>query len=256
MSKMIISKFGVTSCVLSAYWQAQLRKSHLSFKHASNVELVWKSFQLDPTIPTENITKSHYEFLAEKKGWTVSPNCKELHKSLLVTGKKAGIDFNFDIVRDTNSFNTHHVFQLAQEKGLGNDAEEIFFKAFFQDGKNLNDRSEPSVSPKRSVSLRPRLKRLWPTTNMLPLSRLISEKLQDMVCRVYHFLYLIKSMPSLVLRNPFPFWEHWKSHILSGKMRIPRTISSQSVMVPHALQMVFANKKKLSIGVNLVIVSL
>ena len=43
---------------------------------------------------------------------------------------------------NTNSFNTHRVLQLAQEKGLGNHAEEIFFKAFFQDGKNLNDRSD------------------------------------------------------------------------------------------------------------------
>ncbi|CDO52926.1 hypothetical protein DV495_004837 [Geotrichum candidum] len=141
MSKMIVEVWSDVMCPFCFIGKRNYEKALSQFKHASNVELVWKSFQLDPTIPTENITKSHYEFLAEKKGWTVS-HCKELHKSLLVTGKKAGIDFNFDIVRDTNSFNTHRVLQLAQEKGLGNHAEEIFFKAFFQDGKNLNDRSD------------------------------------------------------------------------------------------------------------------
>lgn len=141
MSKMQIEVWSDVMCPFCWIGKRNYEKALSQFKHSSNVELVWKSFQLDPTISTEKITKSHYEFIAERKGWSLN-QCKDLHKSLILTGKKSDIEFNFDNTTDANTFNTHRILQLAKEKGFGNHAEEIFFKAYFQDGKDLNNRSD------------------------------------------------------------------------------------------------------------------
>ncbi len=38
-----------------------------------------------------------------------------------------------------NSFNAHHLIQLAKTKALGNEIEEALFKVHFEQGKNIDD---------------------------------------------------------------------------------------------------------------------
>lgn len=50
-----------------------------------------------------------------------------------------GLDYHLDKVVLANSNKAHRLIQLAKTKGLGNAAEEYFFKAYFCDGKDIND---------------------------------------------------------------------------------------------------------------------
>lgn len=111
------------------------------FKDAEHIEIVWKSFQLDPTVPTEKVTQSNYEYLAARKGWSMK-QCVEIHESVTQTAKRAGLTYNFDNAKVANSFNAHRIIQLAKTKGWGDKAEEQFFKAYFTDGKDLNDKND------------------------------------------------------------------------------------------------------------------
>lgn len=110
-------------------------------------EIEWKSFQLDPSIvpqPTKNV----YEYLAERKGMSVEES-KQMHAGVVARAAEVGLDYHFEKAVISNSFTAHRLIQLAKTKGLGDTMEETFFKAYFTDGRDLNDEAalvELSVS--------------------------------------------------------------------------------------------------------------
>ncbi|OXA99191.1 DsbA family oxidoreductase [Flavobacterium pectinovorum] len=100
-------------------------------------EIEWKSFQLDPTV-TPQSGKDVYTFLAERKGISVEQSI-EMHKGVVERAKSVGLDYHFDKAIISNSLTAHRIIHLAKTKKLGDEMEEIFFKAYFTDGKDLND---------------------------------------------------------------------------------------------------------------------
>lgn len=100
-------------------------------------EIEWKSFQLDPTI-TPQSGKDVYTFLAERKGISVEQSI-EMHKGVVERAKNVGLDYHFDKAIISNSLTAHRIIHLAKTKNLGDKMEEIFFKAYFTDGKDLNN---------------------------------------------------------------------------------------------------------------------
>ncbi|MEO8534302.1 MAG: DsbA family oxidoreductase [Flavobacterium sp.] len=100
-------------------------------------EIEWKSFQLDPTIEPQS-GKDVYTFLAERKGMSVEQSI-EMHKGVTERAKSVGLDYHFDKAIISNSFTAHRIIQLAKTKKLGDEMEEIFFKAYFTEGRDLND---------------------------------------------------------------------------------------------------------------------
>ncbi len=109
------------------------------FDAKDEIEIEWKSFQLDPTIPKTFEKKvSTYEYLAERKGMPVERS-KEMHDNIVETARKVGLTYNFEKAVVANSFDAHKLIQLAKTKGLGDAAEESLFKAYFTDGKDMSD---------------------------------------------------------------------------------------------------------------------
>jgi protein disulfide-isomerase len=111
------------------------------FDAKDEIEIEWKSFQLDPTIPKSFENKvSTYEYLAERKGMPVERS-KEMHDNIVETARKVGLTYNFEKAVVANSFDAHKLIQLAKTKGLGDAAEECLFKAYFSDGQDMSDSS-------------------------------------------------------------------------------------------------------------------
>lgn len=106
------------------------------FADSKNIEIIWKSFQLDPTIPQEAVSENVYQYLADRKGMSYEQSV-QMHESVVATAKRAGLDYNFDKAVIANSFNAHRMIQLAKTKGLGDAAEERLFYAYFTEGKNF-----------------------------------------------------------------------------------------------------------------------
>jgi predicted DsbA family dithiol-disulfide isomerase len=107
------------------------------FPYKDKVEVVWRSFELDPYLKTQP-DKNIYEYLAELKGIPVE-KARELNLSVKQTAKEIGLDFNLDEMIVANSFNGHQLIHLAKTKKIGAEAEEALFKANFIDGKNIDD---------------------------------------------------------------------------------------------------------------------
>lgn len=139
--KMKVEVWSDIMCPFCYIGKRNYEEALAKFKDSKDIEIVWKSFQLDPSISMEKVTKSTYEYIAERKGWTLK-QCKELHESVTQTAKKAGLTYNFDNAKVSNSFNAHRIIQFAKTKGWGDQAEEQFFKAYFTDGKDLNDKND------------------------------------------------------------------------------------------------------------------
>ena len=112
------------------------------FEGKDNIQIIWKSFQLDPTIPETFDEKMNvYEYLADRKGMSYEQSVR-LHESVVRTAREAGLTYNFDKAIVANSFNAHRLIQLAKEKGLGDEAEERLFLAYFTEGKDFGDPAE------------------------------------------------------------------------------------------------------------------
>jgi predicted DsbA family dithiol-disulfide isomerase len=109
------------------------------FADSARVEIVWKSFQLDPTIPERRDKPTDvYEYLAERKGMSVEQS-RQMHERVVQMARQAGLTYNFDKAVVANSFKAHRVIQLAKTKGLGDVAEERLFRAYFTEGQNFGD---------------------------------------------------------------------------------------------------------------------
>ncbi|MFZ4928393.1 DsbA family oxidoreductase [Chryseobacterium sp. Mn2064] len=107
----------------------------LPFK--GEVEVEWKSFQLDPTLDPKE-TKNTIEYFREKKGFPEA-QATQMLSQVTQMGKGAGIDFNFDTALITNTFSAHRLLHLAKKHQKSNEMEEALFIAHFIDGKNVGD---------------------------------------------------------------------------------------------------------------------
>ncbi len=107
------------------------------FSNKNDIKIHWRSFQLNPALETDN-TRNVYEYLAEKKGWTLDYS-KSVHKQMSETAKQVGLDYNFDTSIPANSFNAHRLSHLAAKYNLQDAVEELLFLAYFTEGKNIDD---------------------------------------------------------------------------------------------------------------------
>ncbi len=107
------------------------------FPNKNEVEIIWKSYQLDPNIK-EQPGKDIYSYLAEAKGQSLEWS-KKMHANVVNMAKSVGLEYNFDKAVVANSFDAHRVIQLAKKHGLGDTIEERLFKAYFTEGKNFAD---------------------------------------------------------------------------------------------------------------------
>lgn len=109
------------------------------FGHRADIELEWRSFQLDPEIPLVREKIEHvYEYLARRKNISHEQSVK-LHDRVMDMAQEAGLAYHFDKAIVANSFDAHRLIQLAKVNNLGNEMEERLFKAYFTDGMDLGD---------------------------------------------------------------------------------------------------------------------
>lgn len=110
-----------------------------SFSHRDEVEVVWRSFELDPAAE-RGYSKSQPELLAAKYGVSLE-RAKEMDASMTAEAKKEGLDFHFDRVRVGNTFDAHRLIHFAATFGLRDAMVERLFRAYLTDGAMIGDRA-------------------------------------------------------------------------------------------------------------------
>lgn len=107
------------------------------FPQKEQVEVVWKSFQLNSDLATDT-NKNITQYLAETKGWTVE-YAEQVQQHVVNMAQEVGLTFDFGKAVVANSFKAHRLIQFAKSKGKGDAMEEQLFHAYFTDGKNTDD---------------------------------------------------------------------------------------------------------------------
>ena len=108
-----------------------------AFPHRDEVEVVWRSFELDPQAPAER-TGDYAAMLAAKYGTSVERG-QHMVESMTATAAEEGLDFRFDIARVGSTFDAHRLLHLAAERGLQDAVKERLMQATFTEGEPIGD---------------------------------------------------------------------------------------------------------------------
>ncbi|MFV0281779.1 MAG: DsbA family oxidoreductase [Rhodoblastus sp.] len=100
-----------------------------------DVEIRWRPYQLDPTIPPEGLDRQAY--MQRKFG----ARSGEIYGRIKQAGAAAGLDFAFeDIAVSPNTLDAHRLIRWAASTGAQNAVVERLFHDYFIAGKNIGDR--------------------------------------------------------------------------------------------------------------------
>jgi predicted DsbA family dithiol-disulfide isomerase len=107
------------------------------FPHRDQVEVVWRSFQLDPSVP-EGETHPTLPALAAKYGASeeaMRTNMAQVEQ--IAAGE--GLDYHLADGVSGNTLRAHELLHLAAEHGLRNELKERLLHAYFEEGRPVFD---------------------------------------------------------------------------------------------------------------------
>jgi len=107
------------------------------FEHRDQVEVSWRSFELDPGAPRER-EGDRVEQLARKYG-TSREQAEKMHEQMTAVAAGEGLEFRFDIARSGNSFDAHRLTHLAAAHGRQDAMKERLFRAYLTEGEVIGD---------------------------------------------------------------------------------------------------------------------
>jgi len=107
------------------------------FEHKDAVEIEWKSFELDASFiasPEDSLVEHLAEKYRKDSDWA-----QTMLDNMTQNAKSAGLDFHFEKAVLANSHHAHRLLHLAKKHHLANELEELLFKAYLTEGKDLNN---------------------------------------------------------------------------------------------------------------------
>ena len=115
------------------------KRLEMALKEAPQpVDLHWRPYQLDPTIPAGGLDRVEY---MEKK-FGKSGRLQSVHDNLVRLGAEVGLPFAFDkIKRAPNTLDAHRLIRWANAAGEQGKVVDRLFKAYFVEGRDIGDRS-------------------------------------------------------------------------------------------------------------------
>lgn len=110
------------------------------FDRKDDVEVVYRSFELDQKAPVEN-QHDIYDMLSHKYGMT-REQAIESNERVAQSAAAVGLEFNIAKAHVTNSFDAHRLIHLAATQNLQHEAFEKLHKAYFTDGIHIGHKDE------------------------------------------------------------------------------------------------------------------
>jgi predicted DsbA family dithiol-disulfide isomerase len=121
------------------------------FDGRDEVDVIWRSFELDPSSPREPMP------LADRLSAKFNVGHAEalaMNERMTETASGVGLQFRLDKAMSGNTFDAHRVIHLAASQGLQHEAIERIKEAYFGEGRAISDR-ETLVELAASVELDP-----------------------------------------------------------------------------------------------------
>jgi predicted DsbA family dithiol-disulfide isomerase len=108
-----------------------------AFEHRDDVEVRWRSFELDPGAPParEGDSAAH---LARKYG-TTREQAQAMLRQMTEMAAGEGLAFDFERARGANMFDAHRLVHLAAAHGRQDAMKERLFRAYLGEGELVSD---------------------------------------------------------------------------------------------------------------------
>lgn len=101
------------------------------------VEVVWRSFQLNPDMPAE-VEGDMHDYLAGKFGVT-RDEAVAMNDRVIASAESAGAEIDFTRARPRNTFDALRMLHLGTETGHGDEMAEQLFSAYFTGSADIGD---------------------------------------------------------------------------------------------------------------------
>jgi predicted DsbA family dithiol-disulfide isomerase len=107
------------------------------FDGRDDVEVEWRSFELDPGSPAE--PQPLADRLAQK--FNVSHDeAVTMNERMTETASGVGLQFRLDVAQSGNTFDAHRLIHLAAAHGLQGAMKEQLMEGYFSEGRAISDR--------------------------------------------------------------------------------------------------------------------
>lgn len=117
-----------------------LEAARARFPHP--VEVVWRSFELDPRAPRSLGSDIDYVERLARKYRTSREAAQGMIDRMTQVGAADGLDFRFDRAKPGNTFDAHRLLSWAAEHGKQDALKERLFLAYMHEGRSVADHDE------------------------------------------------------------------------------------------------------------------
>jgi predicted DsbA family dithiol-disulfide isomerase len=121
MAPLTVEVWSDVVCPWCYVGKRRIEKAVEAFPH--EVDLRWRSFELDPTAPSER-----------------PPRESSRNAQMTELAASEGLEYHLDRTRGGNSFEAHRLIQRALEEGLQDAMKERLMRAYFTEGVAIGDR--------------------------------------------------------------------------------------------------------------------
>ncbi len=136
--KLHIDVYSDVVCPWCYVGKRRLERALKAWRDDMPVEVKWRPFQLNPTMPNEGMDRTVY---LETKFGSLD-RFKEMEQRLLEAGRAEQIPFAFEkIARTPNTFLAHRLIWYSGQQGCQDAVVESLFKGYFEEGLDIGSLS-------------------------------------------------------------------------------------------------------------------
>jgi predicted DsbA family dithiol-disulfide isomerase len=137
MSRLQIDVWSDIACPWCYVGKRRLEAALERFPHRDEVDVLWRSFELDPGAPREkDVGVPYAQRLARKYGSSVA-DAEHRLEQMTELARADGLSFHFDLIRPGNTFDAHRILHLAHERGVQDAVKERFLSAYMTEGEPI-----------------------------------------------------------------------------------------------------------------------
>jgi predicted DsbA family dithiol-disulfide isomerase len=151
---MLVEVWSDLICPWCYLGKRRLEQALERFAHRDRVDVVWRSFELEPDAPKTAAGRA--SLLVTRYGMTEQAVAeRDAHMTALAA--EAGLAYRPDLAQLGNTFDAHRVLHAARADGLQAETKERLLRAYFTEGRALTDAetlvelaAEAGVDPDRA----------------------------------------------------------------------------------------------------------
>ena len=128
------------ACPWCAIGLSRLELAVDGFSHRDELEIRWRSFELDPRA-LARVEGGYAERLAAKYG-TDRARAQGMIDQMTRTAADDGWNFDFDRIVPGNTFAAHRLLHLAADQGIQHEVKRRFLRGYLEDGVAIGDPTE------------------------------------------------------------------------------------------------------------------